>query len=291
MIMKKRQTEIRRLVLAKKLYLHGCSHASNKDEISRMLAIHNFDNAVEMILKCIAIKKSVSSNQKYFYFEELLNKIKDLPFKEQIRNLHSLRNGIQHGGDIPDPDSVIKYKGYVEDFFRKIAEDEFNVPYNELYLSELIQNKILKEKMKKAEEQLGKDEFRKCIESCEETIITATFAESSLFFSAGLLAAYWGASVELKNVLEKNYAEKFKDKEFYEFAEDISKAISQLCQASTSVQFLDEYRMEFLNHRRIIENIESLSEEELKEGAKSSINFVTGIILKWEQQGIIMKKD
>ncbi|MBF8303207.1 MAG: hypothetical protein HW396_1488 [Candidatus Dadabacteria bacterium] len=59
-------SEIRRLVLAKKLYLHGCGHASAKDEVSRMLAIHNFDNAVEIVLKCVATKQELKPAGKYF---------------------------------------------------------------------------------------------------------------------------------------------------------------------------------------------------------------------------------
>ncbi len=35
-------SEIRRLILAKGVYSHGCKHAMNKDDVSRLLAIHHF---------------------------------------------------------------------------------------------------------------------------------------------------------------------------------------------------------------------------------------------------------
>jgi len=102
----KKILEIRRLVLAKKLYLHGCSHASAKDEVSRMLAIHHFDNAIEIVLKCVATKcGGVSSSRQEYRFKDLWNEIvqqgMDLPLKDQIFSLHDLRNLIQHQGDIP----------------------------------------------------------------------------------------------------------------------------------------------------------------------------------------------
>ena len=104
--------EIRQLVLAKSLYLHGCGHASCKDSVSRMLAIHHFENAVEIVLKCVAAKQGITPEKKYFYFEELLDKVSDLPLKEQVRGLHYVRNIVQHQGDIPSVESVIKYQGY-----------------------------------------------------------------------------------------------------------------------------------------------------------------------------------
>ena len=59
-----KDSEITRLVLAKKLYLHGCAHSNLKDQVSRMLAVHHFDNAVEMVLKCIATNLAVITSSK-----------------------------------------------------------------------------------------------------------------------------------------------------------------------------------------------------------------------------------
>ena len=52
------------------------------------------------------------------------------------------------------------------------------------------------------------------------------------------------------------------------------------------MQFLDEYRMDFLKHRRIVKTIEDVSVEELKESAEFSLNFVTSLILKWQGEGL-----
>jgi hypothetical protein len=281
------ETDIKRLVLAKKLYLHGCSHASNKDEISRMLAIHNFDNAVEIVLKCIATKNNINPSGKYFTFEELLKKLVGIPLKDLVHELHNIRNIIQHQGDIPSFETVIKYKGYSEDLFRKVAEKIFYIPYDTLYLSELIENNKLCEKVLEAEKSFEKGEYKNCIELCEKALIAATFDIGDIFFKAGLLTAYWGASDEFKELISENYAEKYKDTNYYEFAKEVPKAFLQLCQAATSMQFLEEYRMDFLRHRELIENLSEIPEDELKDHAQRSLDFITNIILKWQEEGII----
>lgn len=297
------ETEIRRLVLAKKLYLHGCSHASNNDEISKMLAIHNFDNAIEFVLKCVATNYDIQTKKKKnridFTFKALWEEINQdgdykkkngmLPLKGQMFNLHDLRNVIQHQGDIPSAESVIKYKGYSEDFFREVVEKIFDISYDKLYLSELIANNELREKVSEAEKSFEKGEYKNCIVLCENALIAATFDLGDIFFKAGLLTGYWGASDELKELINKNYAEKYKGTSHCEFAKEVSKAFMQLCQASTSMQFLEEYRMDFLRHRELIDNLSNRPEDDLRDYAQNSLDFITNIILRWQEKGIIVK--
>jgi hypothetical protein len=288
--------EIRRLVIAKKLYLHGCSHASNKDEISRMLAIHHFDNASEIVLKCVATNCKVVSSSKHEYkykdlWNEFLKKDINLPLKDQMFSLHDLRNIIQHQGDIPPVEAIIKYKGYVEDFFKKVSIEIFNIPYEKLYLSQLIKNETLKEKLFEAETAIEKREFKQCIMLCDDVLMSATFEDGDIFTTAGMLIGYWGASGELNNVIKNDYPEKFKEKEFYEPVKHLSKAILQLGQAATGMQFLDEYRIDFLKQRQIIETLDDITGKDLNESAVFSLNFATNLILKWQEEGIFRDQE
>ena len=283
--------EIRRLVLAKMLYLHGCTHTCCKDTVSRMLAVHHFDNAVEMILRCAETNRDTDSGKKQLYFEDLLHRMGDVPLKEQMQGLHRLRNAVQHHGDVPSMESVIKYKGYTEDFFRDVCGKIFSVPYEELFPSQLIENEKLRQQLLKAEEAFGKEEYKTCIELCDEALMSATFEEADIFLNAGMLTGYWGASEELREVLEQDYLEKYKGKDYFELARELRGAILQWGQASTGMQFLDEYRMDFLKHRQIVVTKEDLSGEKLKESAEFSLNFVTNLALKWQREGMLIDEE
>lgn len=252
-----------------------------------MLAIHHFDNAVEMVLKCVATKQGIMPERKHFYFGELLGKMDGLSLKEQMKGLHEVRNIVQHQGDIPSTDSVIKYKSYTEDFFKEICGEIFNVPYEELFLSALIENEDLRKRVLKAEEALAREEFKLCIELCDDALMSATFEEADVFSAAGILTGYWGASEELKMVLSQDYLKKYGEKDYFELARELRGAILQWGQATTGMQFLDEYRMDFLKHRQIVETLEDLSDKELEDSAQSSLNFVTSLILKWQEEGML----
>jgi hypothetical protein len=285
--MREKGSEIRRLMLAKSLYLHGYVHASTADSISRMVAIHHFDNAIEIVLKSIATKRDLRSKKKYVYFEGLLDNIPSLPLKDQMRGLHRLRNSIQHGADIPSMESVVKYKAYTEDFFRTVCDEILNIPYDELFLSDLIENENLRNQVREAEEAFERGKFKRCIELCDDALISATFDEADIFYSAGELTGYWGASEELRAVLRADYPERYREEGCcYELAKELRGAIVQWGQATTGMQFLDEYRADFLKHRRIVETLGELSEEELRDNAEFCLNFAMNLILKWQEEGI-----
>jgi hypothetical protein len=274
-------------VLAKMLYLHGCTHASQKDNVSRMLAIHHFDNAVEIVLKCVVTRRGIRSKKTQLYFEDLLQAYDDLPLKEQMRGLHRMRNAVQHQGDVPSMESVIKYGGYTEDFFRQVCGAIFSLPYEELFLSELIESENLRKQMRKAEEAFGNEEYGLCIELCNDTLIAATFEEADVFQTAGMLIGYWGASEELRKVLAQDYLEKYRGEDYYELARELRGAILQWGQATAGMQFLDESRMDYLKYMQIVAVLGDLSGEELRDGAKFSLNFVTSLVLKWQEEGIL----
>jgi hypothetical protein len=47
--------------------------------------------------------------------------------------------------------------------------------------------------------------------------------------------------------------------------------------------------MHFLNHMQTMETLEDLSDKELKDSAESSFEFITDLILKWQEQGVFGK--
>ncbi len=286
-----RNSENTRLVLAKKLYLSGCSHTSGKDSVSLMLALNLFDNAVEMVLKCIATKfEIITSSRQDPGFKDLWSKIeghnKTLPLKDQMHALRDARNAVQHQGDIPSLETVLKYKAYTEDFLKNVSNNIFGIPFEELFLSVLIENETLKKHLLEAEKAHQSVDHMLCIELCDRAVMSAIFDQADIFRTAGALTHYWGASEEFKKIISDDYAERYKENDFYEVVKDLRGAILQIAQASTSMQFLGEYRADFLRYRRVVESLAHLSNDELKSAAEFSLNFATNLILKWQEEGV-----
>jgi uncharacterized protein YaaR (DUF327 family) len=286
------ESELKKLILAKGIFLHGCSHVNAKDKVSIVLSIHHFDFAVEMVLKCVAVKHNVVSSAKQeFKFKDLWNEITqrsiDLPLKSRMFELHDLRNLIQHAGVTPSLEEVMNFKEYVETFLEQVIEKEFETSFDGLSLAQLIQNAELRQILQKANRLFKEGEYKECILASDEALIKASFEVTDIFGKAGILTGYFGAGDELKIIISKDYAEKYKDKEFYILAKDLSKTILQWGQASTGMQFLNGLRGKFLEFRELISNLDVVPKEELREKACFSLDFVIELILKWQEEGIM----
>jgi len=201
--------------------------------------------------------------------------------------LHDARNLVQHAGIIPSLEDVRAFKGYVESFLEQVLEREFGISFDELSLAQLIQNSDLRKMVQNAENLFKDGKYKDCIQLCGEVLAKATFDIAEIFGKAGLLTAYFGAAEELKRVISEDYAERYRGKEFYPLAKDLSKAIVQLGQAATSMQFLDRFRSSFLRFMELMNNLETIAETDLKEKARLALNFVIELILKWQEEGLL----
>lgn len=296
----KESDQAKRLMLAKKLYLHGYQHSFIRDEISRMLAVHNFDNTIELILRILADMSRAEYNSYKVGFPTLLKHArsfykyksnnKALPLEGEIIQLHMLRNTIQHSGSVPDIITVDRFRDVTEKFLRDIMKNIFNLKYEDLSLALLIRNSKLKKNVKKAEKLLEEKKFEDSIVTCDEVLIDATFEVGNVILAAGELTGYWGIE-EYRDIICEEYPDKYKENELlYKLAKDVSQSFLDIGQASTSIQFLDWYRVDFLRHRKIIDKIRqksSIAEEELRDQAVLSLQFVTNLILKWQEEGIL----
>ena len=289
-----RENIIRRLILAKQLYLVGCKHAFNKNKINRMLAIHHFDNAVEIILKCIASKFNITSKRKYFYFEELIESIKKkrrIPYEDEIKSLHDLRNVVQHNAEIPSLESIERHENNVLNFMKEVLRKFFNYNYEELFLSQLIENNSIKEMLNEAERLFAKGKYIESIAKCDEALTMAVFDEGNIVHKAGLLTGHWGVSKKVIKVLSEDISKEYSHPEVKKCIKQLIGVIKNLGMILSSTQFLDEYRMEFLKHKERIKKITEgkISSDvlDLKKEAEASLNFVINLVLKWEEEAII----
>jgi hypothetical protein len=242
------ETEKMRLILAKGLFLDGCTHASESNKISRMVAIHQFDNAVEMALKIIASKRGISPKGKFFTFDELLKALPRLPLKEQITNLHIQRNLIQHGGDIPDLETVVKYRGVTKDFLTAIAESEFALSFSKLGMASMIEDSKLRGLVENAQSSFDvgtAGSYIKCIELCNHTL-TETQRRVAVIGRQGTIQT-----------------------SFFSFSH------------------LGRFRSSYARFHDITARIDRIPPEKLKEQAEFSVQFITDLILKWQEEGAI----
>ncbi len=284
------ETDLKILALVKAMYKRGCAFTKNNGEISRMLAVHIFDNAVEMILKLLLKTEGIKpiKNKKDFGFHDLTDAVyKEGVLKIQIEGLHEQRNRIHHHADIPAGETVVKYQGYVEDFLKEICQKHFNLLYEEISLGLLIDNSQLKELFQKAENSFEEERYVESISYSEDMFCKAVFDAGDIFSKAGILTGYFKGGNELGEIIKDTYGEKYKNSNYYEFAKEVSKAFLQLGMSSTVMQFFDEYRIDFLHHRKRVENLNQIPKENLKDEALESLSFVLNIILKWQEEKIL----
>jgi len=83
-------------LLAKQLLIHGFNHSERPGALNKMIAVHNFHNAVEVALRCIFLKYEIrGEKQLNIEFGAMLNDIDNhqlfrdkgikLPYRQELR--------------------------------------------------------------------------------------------------------------------------------------------------------------------------------------------------------------
>lgn len=185
---------LRRLLFSKRLFSHGVQHSNKNKEMDRFLAIHHFDNAIELFLKIIATKEGIlTSNKEDWKFKDLWGEINTkfkqknsgyvLPLKDQLFGLHDTRNLAQHQGDAPSYETVIKYQSYTKDFLNKCFKDIFEVNFDKVYAASLVKNIKIKEALIESEKYIDENCFNKAMESSSKAFAYLKLNESDEFLS------------------------------------------------------------------------------------------------------------
>ena len=141
-------------------------HLSRNSEADNVVAVIILDYCVESLLKTVMTAAAVSSPKSGdIRFPELWTLINDkvikekrfgiviteLPFRNDLKNLHGQRNGTQHEGVTPHATDVEKYVVLVREFVQQIYRDVFGQDYDSLTLIDLVQNENLRELLTEAE--------------------------------------------------------------------------------------------------------------------------------------------
>ena len=72
----RKTTRLRRLMLAKQLYEHALDHSRTGAAADKMIAVHNFHNAIEIVLRAILLEHEIRVERELnIDFEQMLNNI------------------------------------------------------------------------------------------------------------------------------------------------------------------------------------------------------------------------
>lgn len=159
------KSTVRRLLLAKQLFLHGLDHSRQSSPLDKMIAVHNFHNALEITLRAIMLDYDIRPEKELnIEFEAMLNAIAQaeqvknkgikLPYRQDLRNLNNTRNLVQHHGHEPETATMEDWRVLAGKFLKRTFQAFFDVDFDQLTTIEFIVDPDLKSLMVRSEELL-----------------------------------------------------------------------------------------------------------------------------------------
>ncbi|MFA6500030.1 MAG: helix-hairpin-helix domain-containing protein [Desulfurivibrionaceae bacterium] len=175
------------LTRAKLLLEHALSHASSPSGIDPLVAIHGLDNSIEFTLRIIAdhidfekiTGKTFPESELAQMAGEINRVLRDcassgLPYYSEIKVLRQVRNLVQHGGIDPGSD-LNRFVKITNNFFERIISLVFGLTPNELEISELVTNKVVKDFLRKSEKHLKENKFLDSIVAARDAFDNALY--------------------------------------------------------------------------------------------------------------------
>lgn len=156
---------LKRLLYIKKIILSAEESNEDNTEITRVFSLLFADNAIEMLLKTIATDNGVALNyRKDLDFKDIWNEINNkisspLPLKTEIFNLHEERNLVQHQGSVPSKQNIDRHLSYGRRFLEQSISQVYSKNFDEIYISDLIEIKQFKDKLKEIENLIEHSSF------------------------------------------------------------------------------------------------------------------------------------
>ena len=188
---------LRRLVYVKRLYLHGVEHAGNATQTDLALSVLNFDNAIEMlfyiIIEFFGLKKRKEGFHKLFNDVKMCLKEKKphvefskFLHENEVKDLHSARNNVQHHGLIPSQDDVQRFQALTETVITRFVREIFEIDLKEISLAWLIRDKLVQQLYMEAEDAYLSRDYIKALTLCVAAFETAKNEEQNRIYGSGL---------------------------------------------------------------------------------------------------------
>jgi hypothetical protein len=136
------QVTLRRLLLAKQLYLHALEHSRQAGALNKMIAVHNFHNAIEVTLRGIALHHELRPERELnLDFETRLNLVdqapifkgqQKLPYRQELRKLNFVRNLVQHHAHEPEDSTMEEWRVFSHRFLDRAFREYFASAFDEI---------------------------------------------------------------------------------------------------------------------------------------------------------------
>jgi hypothetical protein len=142
----------RQILSSKALFDHAEQHRNPSTEINRLLAVEGYHNAVELMLKAVALRKGLHPKKKFFTMDDLLTQLSNkLPprsvvntHRSEIDQMSDIRNSAMHSGNVPSPDVVDEIHFLSKQFLVAVATEIFKLTFGELSKADFIEAKNVK---------------------------------------------------------------------------------------------------------------------------------------------------
>ncbi len=160
---------MRRLMYAKYIYCNGCDLLNQNLYLSGGMAILNFQDSIEILLRVIAeyVNANIKDSSSFNHIINEINNMKisksKIPQKSFLNQLNKSRVNFKHYGNLPITQDVQKFKIDLDIFFRYVVKIYLDIEYDQISLVSVITNRRVQNYLRKAESDLENDKFEDCI--------------------------------------------------------------------------------------------------------------------------------
>jgi hypothetical protein len=169
-----RRVMFRRLLLAKQLYLHGFDHSNRAGALDKMIAVHNFHNAIEIVLRAIMLHYEIRPDKELnITFEVMLNDIykfpafkdqnKRLPYRQQLVMLNEERNHVQHHAIEPESSTMEEWRVFTRRFLGQALDIFFELDFNNLSALDMVANDTLRVVLRESLSAIEENKLEKSV--------------------------------------------------------------------------------------------------------------------------------
>jgi len=158
---------VERLVCAKYIYRRGCEVLDGSTPFAAGIAVLNFQDSVEMVLRVIAEHLQVSLSS-HIAFAQIIDKIDEeagevgidrISHRSALNQLNNTRVNFKHYAVQPDLGEARKFKNDLDAFFPKALNNFLNLDYEDISLVDLIGHRRTANWLHKAEKHLSQAEY------------------------------------------------------------------------------------------------------------------------------------